>query len=132
MRKNGVVVNPELIEAICRMGHGDEMLIADAGLPMPEGVQVLDLSLTRGIPGVMDVLNAVLEELVVEQITLAEEIKGRSPDLLQKIVARTGSMKPVFVPHEELKDRADGALIIVRTAEMTHYANILVMADAAF
>ncbi|RMJ20386.1 hypothetical protein PHISP_08744, partial [Aspergillus sp. HF37] len=64
--KRTTLLHAELSGLIAAFGHGDMLVIGDAGLPVPAGVRVIDLALTRGIPGVFDVLDAVLAELVVE------------------------------------------------------------------
>ena len=46
--KNANILNPELISAIAAIGHTELFAIADAGLPIPKGVQVVDLSLVAG------------------------------------------------------------------------------------
>ena len=51
------------------------MLIVDAGYPLPPDGHVIDLTLTPGIPRFLDVLRAVADELVIEGITVASELR---------------------------------------------------------
>ncbi len=48
--KKGAVINQLVSELLAGLGHMDEIVIADAGLPIPPGTRRIDLALTRGIP----------------------------------------------------------------------------------
>ncbi|MCB0161542.1 MAG: D-ribose pyranase, partial [Caldilineaceae bacterium] len=58
--KKGTLLNQPLSAVIAGMGHMDELVIADAGLPIPAGPQRIDLALTQGVPTFMDAVQAVL------------------------------------------------------------------------
>ena len=70
MLKRGLI-NPQLNEALSHLGHTDSVVFADAGLPLPEDVAVVDLSITFGLPSIDEVMRAVMAELVVEGATVA-------------------------------------------------------------
>lgn len=126
--KRTALLNAPLSGIVAAMGHGDLLVIGDAGLPVPPGVPVIDLAVTRGIPGVFDVLDAVLSELVVERAALADEADAA-------LVARFAE-RPVGalarIPHEEFKRRMSMARAVVRTGECTPYANICLWSGVAF
>lgn len=67
------ILNPDLLRRLAALGHGDLVVIADAGLPIPVGVPTVDLSLVPGVPSFEEVLGVVVESLVVESATYAEE-----------------------------------------------------------
>ena len=46
--KKGQLINGQISELIATLGHTDEIVIADAGLPIPITTQRIDLALTRG------------------------------------------------------------------------------------
>ena len=50
------------------MAITDKIVIADAGFPIPEGREVVDLTLVKGIPTFMDVMKAVLNEVAIEKL----------------------------------------------------------------
>ena len=52
--KKGQLLNQHISAIIAGMGHTDELVIADAGLPIPEGTNRVDLALTKGIPAFLD------------------------------------------------------------------------------
>ena len=65
MKKRGVL-HHELSDLIARMGHTDTLVLGDAGLPVPPGVQRIDLAISGGVPALLDVLRPLLEDLAVE------------------------------------------------------------------
>lgn len=126
--KRTALLNAPLSGVVAAMGHGDLLVIGDAGLPVPPGVPVIDLAVTAGVPGLFDVLDAVLSELVVERAAVADEAEAA-------LVARFAE-RPVGalarMPHDEFKRRMAGARAVVRTGECTPYANICLWSGVAF
>ena len=49
MKKSGII-NAELMKALTLARHGHMITICDAGFPIPKGEDIIDLSLTAGIP----------------------------------------------------------------------------------
>ena len=126
--KKTTLLHAELSGLIAAMGHGDLLVIGDAGLPVPPGVRVIDLALTRGVPGIFDVLDAVLSELVVERSLLAQEA---DPALRERFAERAvGAV--TLIDHEGFKAHSRTARAVVRTGECTPYANIALHAGVAF
>jgi len=137
--KRGVILHPELSRVIASLGHGDAVVLADAGLPIPAGVERIDLAYAAGQPPFLDVLEALLGELEVERATLAAELDTVAPPAFrQRLRARLLALPKVsargleLVPHEELKRRCAGARVVVRTGEFTPYANVILHAGVVF
>jgi len=129
--KKGPVLNIALSQLIASLGHGDMVVIGDAGLPVPPGVPVIDLALTRGVPGFLQTLATVLAEMQVESHVLADELAGNNPAIAAAIAAldlpgRTGAS------HAEFKRITATARAVVRTGECTPYANIILVAGVVF
>lgn len=131
MKKNGIL-NPELSKVIAELGHGNALVICDAGLPIPQGVQRIDLALTRNIPTFNQTLDAVLGEMQVERAIIAAEISARNPDVEAHIREALGNVEPSMVSHEEFKRLTQGAKAIVRTGECTPYANVILYSGVVF
>ena len=55
------IINRELAGILSRQGHGDWLMVTDAGFAIPKDAEVLDLSLAENMPSVPDVL-AVLRK----------------------------------------------------------------------
>ena len=124
MKKSGIL-NARLAGLIAALGHGDALVIADAGLPIPRGVEVIDLAVVLGTPGFWPVLDAVLDEMVVESATVAEEAAALTSAFEERLPVKT-------VSHEELKRISCTARAVIRTGEATPYANIVLTAGVAF
>ncbi|MDD3794560.1 MAG: D-ribose pyranase [Lachnospiraceae bacterium] len=131
MRKTGLL-NTELIAAISRIGHTQYMIISDAGLPVPEGVKVIDLALKSGLPSFCDTLEAVLSELVIEHYYLADEIKTKNALLDQTLTGMINKKDCDYISHEQLKEMSKTSEVIVRTGETSPYANIVLVAGVNF
>ena len=79
------ILNTDICYAISSLGHTDYLVIADPGLPIPENVTVIDISLVKGIPGFTEVFDAVTDELVIDSYIYAEEMETASTELLQYV-----------------------------------------------
>ncbi|MBK7916992.1 MAG: D-ribose pyranase [Chloroflexi bacterium] len=130
--KKGQLLNQPISAVVAGMGHTDELVIGDAGLPIPAGPQRIDLALTAGIPAFLDTLEAVLSELAVETAVIATEMITVSPNLYAAIQERLGTVRVIHVPHEALKVRTQSAKAIIRTGEFTPYANIILSSGVVF
>ena len=131
MKKNGIL-NPSLIAQLAALGHTDLIVIADAGLPVPTGVPVIDLSLVRGIPSFADTLSAVCQELVVESYILASETATHNQTANQLVEKNLPSLPSRLVSHQEFKTISAKAKAIIRTGECTPYANIILVCGTNF
>lgn len=130
--KKTKVINSDLSRVISQMGHFDTLAIGDAGMPVPFDCEKIDLAVTKGIPSFMDVLNNVLEELEVQRVYLAEEIKENNPSVLKEIEATFPNTPIEFIPHQEMKQNLSQCHAFVRTGEMTPYANIILESGVVF
>jgi D-ribose pyranase len=131
MKKRGILQH-ELSDLIARMGHTDTLVICDAGLPVPPGVQRIDLAISGGVPSFMQVLRPLLEDLAVESVVIANEQKEVSPEFHEELKSVLGSTPIKEVPHSEFKQMTKDARAVIRTGEFTYYANIIIVAGAAF
>ncbi|MDT2828611.1 MAG: D-ribose pyranase [Enterococcus viikkiensis] len=130
--KKTKVINSDISRVIAQMGHFDLLSIGDAGMPVPQTTEKIDLAVDNGIPSFMDVLTNVLEELEVQRIYLAEEIKTENPAMLKKIQDRLPETPVTFIPHSEMKANLKDSHAFIRTGEMTPYANILLESGVVF
>ena len=124
--KKGRLIHAELSGLIASLGHGDLIVIGDAGLPVPPGVRCIDLAVTRNLPGIFDVLDAVLTEMAVERALIATEAAA---DLAARFRER---LTADAVPHDEFKRISQGARAIIRSGEYTPYANIALFSGVVF
>lgn len=131
MKKTGIL-NAQLISCIAALGHKDTFMIGDAGMPIPKGVEIVDLVLCGGVPTFEQVMDAVLKETEVEYYYLAEEIKEKNPRLLSYIQKALPEAGYEMMPHTELKEMSKNVKFAIRTGEFTPYPNIILTAGVAF
>lgn len=131
MKKRGILQH-ELSDLIARMGHTDTLVIADAGLPVPPGVQRIDLAVSGGVPSFMQVLGPLLEDLAVESVIIASEQREVSPSFHNELKGVLGDIPMKEVPHVDFKQMTRDAKAVIRTGEFTYYANIIIVAGVAF
>jgi D-ribose pyranase len=130
MKASGIL-HGGISELVARLGHGDEIVISDYGLPVPPGVTQIDLAVKTGVPSFLDVLETMLSELVVEHWVVAKELQDTHPDYLGKIQHLLKPF-PEFLAHEDFKKRCKQAKAIIRTGEWTPYANVILRAGVPF
>lgn len=129
MKKKGIL-NRELAGIFARLGHTDKIVIADCGLPIPEGVTCIDLAYKLGEPGFQTILEVVLDDLKVEHAYIAEEIKEANETIHASILEK---IEPItYVSHEDFKKMTSEAKVIIRTGEITPYANIMLQSGVIF
>ncbi|HCX63066.1 D-ribose pyranase [Sedimentibacter sp.] len=138
--KKGNLLNSEISYVIGKMGHTDSLTIGDCGLPVPEGVQRIDLAVVKGLPEFIPVLSAVLDELFIEKVILAKEIVHSNPELNNKITEiikaaekeESRAIEVEYVAHEEFKKRTAGTKAVIRTGEYKAFANIILVSGVTF
>ncbi|MER5210477.1 D-ribose pyranase [Streptomyces sp. NPDC002838] len=129
MKKSGIL-NRHLSGALAELGHGDGVLVCDAGMPIPDGPRVVDLAFRAGVPSFAEVLDGLLAELVVEGATAAAEVRHANPAASALLSAHFPEL--TLVPHEKLKELSGGARLVVRTGEARPYANVLLRCGVFF
>ena len=132
MKKNGIL-NREITKVLADLGHTDQITIGDAGLPVPHGVAKIDLALKFGLPSFNDVLLAVLSDMAIEKVVLAEEIKTQNAQQLQAVLkALPKGVEIVYVSHTEFKKQTQNSKAVIRTGEVTPYSNIILQSAVIF
>lgn len=130
--KKGRILNPQLSHVVASMGHTDGIVVADCGLPIPKGVERIDLAVSEGVPGFLQVLDVLLTELQVEKLVLAEEIKVNNPHILKEIIRRLEGVEIEWVSHEDFKVMTSECKAVVRTGECSPYANVILKSGVIF
>ena len=131
MRKTKLI-NSEVSYTISKMGHTDSITIGDCGLPIPDGVNRIDLALKYGVPSFLETLDTILEELCVEEVIIAEEIVEKNTIIYDEILKRFENIKIIMVSHEEFENMTKSSKAVVRTGECTPYANIILKSGVVF
>ncbi|AWM93181.1 MULTISPECIES: D-ribose pyranase [unclassified Pseudomonas] len=133
--KKTPLLNVALSRLIASLGHGDMVVIGDAGLPVPPGVELIDLALTQGIPDFVSTLKVVLSEMQVERHVLAQEILDKQPPALSsldELNAKGALGQRELLSHDQFKVLSRQARAIVRTGECAPYCNIVLVSGVTF
>lgn len=120
-------INRNIAKMIAEQGHGDLLMVVDAGFAIPKGLEVVDLSLKENVPSVTDIMSELSEYYSVERIIVAEETKEHNPSLLTKVNKIWGMPTNDFVLHTELKALSCKVKGIIRTGDFTSFANFILV-----
>ncbi|MDW7613673.1 D-ribose pyranase [Peribacillus simplex] len=101
MKRQGII-NSSIAKVLADLGHTDYIVVGDAGLPVPVGVCKIDLALTTGTPSFQDVVRAVHEDMVIEKVIAATEVKDKNPEQHQYMEQQFGDAIE-YVSHEDFK-----------------------------
>jgi D-ribose pyranase len=125
MKREGIL-NLGLSQAIASMGHGDYMIVCDAGFPIPSHIPRVDLALVEDVPDLETVLTAIARDFIAEKVAYADEMGDNNPRLREKVHRTFDDADFDTLPHAEiLGGAAGGAKVIVRTGAFDPWGNIL-------
>ena len=130
--KKSMLLNGEISYEIAKIGHTQTITVGDAGLPIPQKVKRIDLAVAKNVPSFLQVIDAVLSEMEVEKIVLADEIHQKAPQLNEQILQRFTDTLVEYVPHEAFKEMTERSNAVIRTGETTPYANIILVSGVTF
>ncbi len=126
-------IGPELLKVIAEMGHGDEIVLADAHFPghsfndrvlRADGVKIT--TLLDGILPLFE-LDSYDDPLVMMQVvegdSLDPSVESSYRDEIQKHVSDAPEV--IRIGRFEFYDRAEKAAAVVMTGETAKYGNII-------
>lgn len=131
------LLSPALLKALCEMGHGDELIIADGNFPA-ESIGKNAVVIRADGHGADEILDAVLSVIPLDTYTekpvaLMEivpgddcpvpEIWGRYEDILNKYEPEHHDIE--MTERFAFYERAKNAYLIIATGETAIYANVL-------
>ncbi|KIL34561.1 ribose pyranase [Cohnella kolymensis] len=124
--KRSAILNQDLNEVIAGMGHGDWLLVVDAGFPIPNHVRRIDLALQKDDPDVETVLRLIAGDFIAEKVYYASEVPTYNKPLMEKVHAIFDCSVFDTLPHKQiLTEAANKAKAIVRTGAFDPYGNII-------
>ena len=132
MKKRGIL-NRKLSWLIADLGHKDNIVIADAGLPVGKEVCKIDLAVSCGNPNLISVLSVILYEMKVEHAELAQEIKQENEEMLKEIYGVLPTkIEKSFISHKKFKEKSQNCKAVIRTGECSPYSNIILRSGVNF
>ena len=134
LRKIDPVISPELLEVRFRMGHGDEIVLADAFFPGDSfGKRVIradGIGISRLLEGLMSLIT--LDQYVDSPLFMMEPVPGDELDMNVEKAYRAvidltwpDTAPVVRVERFAFYDQAEKAFAIVMTGEVQKYGNII-------
>ena len=125
------IVNRDIAAVISEQGHGDLMMVTDAGFAIPLGVEVIDISLSENKPMVMDVLNELKKFFSVEKMIMSRETKEVSPTHFKNVSQAFGNDVEIeIIDHADLKKLSREVKAVIRTGDFTAYGNVILVSGA--
>lgn len=122
----GSILNQPLVAAMASMGHGDILLLCDAGYPIPNVAWRVDLAVCKDLPSLEQMLPLLVDNLVIEKAFMAGEAKkynGTMYSFVRKTLKSYAVLE--LVPHDEmLLNMGKRAKVIVRSGAFNPWGNI--------
>lgn len=125
-------LHPQLSKIIKEMGHTDLFCVTDAGFPIPDNIERVDLAWKPGEAKWLDVCEMLKEEIKIEKIYLAKEIKEKSSEMSRKFMELFEGIPIEWISHQELKVKSKECKAIVRTGEYTSFSNCILQIGVEF
>lgn len=120
------ILNPDLAAMLARFRHTNCIVISDLGFPFWPVVPTVDVSLTRDIPSVRDILRTIGGNLTLGNAWMADEFRDHhGRELEMEYRELLGGMEISFEPHVEFKKRVPACIGLIRTGDSTAYGNII-------
>jgi L-fucose mutarotase len=128
------LISPQLLEVLARMGHGDEIILADAHFPAESfNDRVLRADGLR-IPDLLEAILPLLEldQYVPAPLTMMAAVEGDELDPRVEegyllAIHKTNPKVPAIerIGRFDFYDKARGAFAVLMTGETAKYGNIL-------
>ena len=128
------ILSPELLKILMEMGHGDEIVIADANFPAASNAQRLVRADRLGTVEMLEAVMALfpLDDFVCKPAALMAVVEGDEyiPELWPVYAGIIERGNPHFSEFETVDrfafyERTQKAYAVVATGEKARYANII-------
>ena len=133
------IVSPSLLKILCEMGHGDEIVIADANFPSETfGARVIRAD---GLSGT-EILNAVLSLIPLDTYAdtnfflMNTKKEEPTPEIWAKYFEiankHDDNLRVTKLERYDFYERAKKAYAVIATGEEAIYANIIIKKGVIF
>lgn len=113
----GGIINAELKGALAMARHGDAIVILDANMPVPKGVEVIDISLIRGLPDLITTLKSVLGEVVCEKCAVFELMPQYNETMYRQIAELIPQIPVETISKDGIMCEMERAKAVIRTGD---------------
>jgi D-ribose pyranase len=122
------ILNPHLLSLLARVRHTNALVIADRGFPYWPEIETVDISLTDGIPTVLQVLTTIRTHFHPASAFMAKEfLKHNTPETRQRFDQALEGIPTQHEPHVDFKKRVPKAIGLIRTGDTVQYANMILV-----
>lgn len=122
------LINPQVLSLLSRIRHTNTLVIADAAFPFWPQIETVDLSLVKGLPTVLQVVNALLPNWKCGGVFMAQEFLPHNDRRTRAaFVKACRGVELKFEPHLEFKKRVPHAIGLIRTGDTTMYGNMILV-----
>ena len=130
------LISPQLLKVLCEMGHGDEIVLADANFPAESIAQNNQIIRADGL-GVVDLLNAILPLFPLDPYTdksfIVMKVEARDGDYVPEIWSEFEKVlethepdfKMTFMDRFDYYEHSKKAYAVIATGEKATYANVI-------
>jgi L-fucose mutarotase len=126
-------ISPELLKTLAEMGHGDEIILADAHFPGHSfDTRILradGLDVTTLLDGILPLfeLDSYADPLVMMQAVPGDQLDPAVEEQYMAVARRhvPGAAAPVRIDRFAFYERARSVFAVVMTGETRKYGNIL-------
>ena len=120
------ILNPDILSLLARVRHTNTLVISDWAFPYWPEIETVDISLTVGIPTVLQVLDLIRSNFKIGEVFMAEEfLVTNSKSVLKAFSGAFAGLKVTREPHVEFKRRVPLAIGLIRTGDPTKYGNLI-------
>ena len=122
------ILNPHLLSLLARVRHTNSLVIADRGFPFWPEIETVDISLTDGVPTVLQVLGTIRTQFHPAAAFMASEFLDQNTPQIRQLFAE--ALKGIPTQHEahvEFKKRVPKAIGLIRTGDTIQYANVILV-----
>jgi D-ribose pyranase len=120
------IINPGVLDLLARIRHTNTLVIADWAFPYWPQIETVDISLCKGIPTVLDVLDLLTPVFKIGRIWQADEfVSHNNAETLARFEKSFGKIPLTREPHIDFKKRVPHAIGLIRTGDATAYGNII-------
>lgn len=122
----------DILKALCDMGHGDELVIADANFPAEEVARRLirvpgidGVRMTQAVMSVFPLDTYVQTPACVMDLTEGDKAKGMQEPVLWPMYAQCVGADLGKIERYEFYERTRRAFLVIQTGEERQYGNLL-------
>ena len=124
------ILNPQVLHLLARIRHTNTLVIADWAFPYWPQVETVDISLSAGVPTILQVLDLITPNFKVGRIWQAEEFLANNPqEKVNEFAKSFGKLPLSREPHADFKRRVPHAIGLIRTGDATPYGNIILESE---